>query len=113
MSASELWGDEAECLSDGMARAPAKENGSQVDTFLCPTLTLYLVKHGEVGGEVPKGWADKARRAEMHSGGSDVLANDMTIHLHTSFMLALGEVPHGASENQLLPQSHAGCVMLR
>lgn len=62
--------------------------------------------------EVSKGWADKARLAEMYSRGSDILANDMTIQLHTSFMLALGEVPHVASENQVLPQSHAGCVML-
>lgn len=50
LSASELQGDEAECLSDGMVRAAAKKNGSQVDPFLCPTLTLYLEKHGEVGG---------------------------------------------------------------
>lgn len=42
------------------------------------------------GVDVPKVWADKARRAEMHSGGSDVLANDMTIHLHTSFYVSPG-----------------------
>lgn len=41
------------------------------------------------------------------------LRSDMTIQLHISFMLALGKVPQGAPESELLSQSHAGCVTLR
>lgn len=50
----------------------------------------------------PKGWIQKAMLAGVHSGGSDILENDMTAQLHASCMSALGQMTHGASESQLL-----------